>query len=237
MGELMVIVTCEHASNKIPPVYTPIISDKEVLKTHEGYDIGALSYAKILACLLSAPLFVGSFSRLLVDVNRSPSNRHLFSRYTMQCSAAEKKAIVQKYYEPFRQKVFAAVDHELKQGHRVLHLSCHSFTPQLGRQIRTMDLGILYDPDRMGEVEFSNQLFERLQSSTSIRIRKNAPYRGNSDGHVAYLRRHFKPDRYLGIELEINQALFVHTSPADIWKYVWLPALCREVLSICNGYQ
>ncbi len=232
-----VIVTCEHASNRVPKAYSHLIYDKTVLNTHEGYDIGGLSYAQILGGLLRASIFVGSYSRLIVDLNRSLSNRHLFSRYTSRCSKAEKNSIIKEYYEPFRQKVAAAAASELRQGHTVLHLSCHTFTPQLGKQIRNMDLGILYDPNREGEVTFSNQLFQRLQSSTSMHVRRNAPYRGDSDGHVAYLRTQFASDQYIGIELEVNQALFTQPALLPLWRHVWLPSLCREVILICKGQQ
>ena len=40
----------------------------------------------------------------------------------------------------------------------------------------------------------------------ALRVRRNYPYTGKSDGLTAYLRRRFDADRYLGIELEINQA-------------------------------
>ena len=37
-------------------------------------------------------------------------------------------------------------------------------------------------------------------------MRRNYPYRGTSDGQVVELRRRFRDGRYLGIELELNQA-------------------------------
>jgi hypothetical protein len=38
-------------------------------------------------------------------------------------------------------------------------------------------------------------------------VRRNYPYTGKSDGFTAYLRKRFDADRYVGVELEINQAI------------------------------
>ncbi len=42
-------------------------------------------------------------------------------------------------------------------------------------------------------------------ASTDLKVRRNYPYTGKSDGFTAYLRRRFPADVYVGIELEINQ--------------------------------
>ena len=39
----------------------------------------------------------------------------------------------------------------------------------------------------------------------NLKIRRNYTYAGKSDGLTAYLRRHFRAEVYIGIELEINQ--------------------------------
>jgi hypothetical protein len=40
-----------------------------------------------------------------------------------------------------------------------------------------------------------------------LRLRRNYPYRGRSDGLTALLRRRHPDDAYAGIELEVNQAI------------------------------
>jgi predicted N-formylglutamate amidohydrolase len=81
----------------------------------------------------------------------------------------------------------------------------HSFTPVLAGEVRTCDIGLLYDPRREAEGKFAEAwrkgLAERLPG---FRIRKNYPYRGAADGFTTYLRKQF-PRSYLGIELELNQ--------------------------------
>ena len=51
-----------------------------------------------------------------------------------------------------------------------------------------------------------------LQQAMDRRVRRNYPYRGAADGLTTALRRLFKPKDYLGLEIEINQALLASVS-------------------------
>jgi predicted N-formylglutamate amidohydrolase len=91
---------------------------------------------------------------------------------------------------------------------RIIHVAVHSFTPELDGEVRNADVGLLYDPKRKGEVEICRRWASILrQRDPGIRLRMNYPYRGNADGLTTWLRRKHPASRYLGIELEINQAL------------------------------
>jgi predicted N-formylglutamate amidohydrolase len=223
------IITCEHASNRLPPSYS--ISDSTLLETHEGYDIGALFYAAQLHASLKAPLFQGQYSRLLIDLNRSVSNRKIFSSYLHPLNKKERLERILQYYDPFRARVCEAIETFIKQGKTVLHISCHTFCPILKGQERRCDIGILYDPKRSLERAFAIDLRKKLGETSSMRLRLNAPYRGVSDGHVTSLRKKFAPHRYVGIELEINQNLF--TEPICSTQ-VWITSLCREIALLCH---
>jgi predicted N-formylglutamate amidohydrolase len=108
----------------------------------------------------------------------------------------------------------------------VLHLSVHSFTPKLNGEVRNADVGILYDPRRLAEREVCTRWKGTLLALTATshdngyklqsdcRIRMNYPYRGASDGLTTALRRVFPARDYLGIELEVNQALLADRGAA-----------------------
>jgi predicted N-formylglutamate amidohydrolase len=139
-----VIVTCEHASRRVPSRYRALFRGQEtVLKTHRGFDLGALRLARELATTLEAPLFAGSISRLLIDLNRSLHHVKLYSAITRVCpeSAAN-------YYLPYRNAVENWIARRARRGRTVLHLSVHSFMPVLDGKVRHADIGLLYDPRR-----------------------------------------------------------------------------------------
>jgi predicted N-formylglutamate amidohydrolase len=214
-----IILSCEHGGYRIPAAYRPLFAgQEELLATHRGYDIGILPFARFLARELKAPLHAAQVSRLLVDLNRSRRSPTLFSEVTRQLPAGEREAILLRYYDPYREAATQAVAEGLRNG-RVLHLSIHSFTPELRGVVRGTDIGLLFAPARPAEAEFCRcwqAAINRLDPA--LRVRRNYPYRGVSDCLVTTLRRHFRDERYLGVEIEVNQKL--PQGEAGLWHRV-----------------
>lgn len=209
MNQLQVFISCEHGGNRVPEKYQPLFSDyAALLETHRGYDIGILSFAELLAAGFNAPLISADVTRLLVDLNRSRGSRTLFSEITRHLPAAEKEKILALYHAPYRRAAEDIVAGILASDLQVLHLSIHSFTPALNGQKRNADVGLLYDPKRAAEKSFCLSWLDALRKSAPLlRIRRNYPYRGNADALVTTLRHKFPAEKYLGVELEINQQL------------------------------
>jgi len=207
-----VLITCEHGGNRIPPRYRPLFAGFEaLLHTHRGYDPGALGLARELAEALAAPLFFSTTSRLLIDLNRSVGHPSLYSEATRSAPVAVRREILEKHYLPYRDEVEAHIAAAIARGSRVIHLASHSFTPVLDGEVRNADIGLLYDPARPGEVELCRRWQARLQAQArELKVRRNYPYTGRSDGFTAYLRRRFPAGVYVGIELEINQKHVLH---------------------------
>jgi predicted N-formylglutamate amidohydrolase len=227
------ILTCEHASNVIPARFVELFAKKgALLETHRGYDIGARHYAMAIARALECPLVCGHFTRLLVDLNRSSDSSQVFSPITKDLDQSTRREILSRYYTPFRTKVRQLVEQKVSSGVCVIHISCHTFTPILGKSERKMDLGVLYDPHRVFEKSIAKTIRQKLKAETSMCVRCNAPYRGASDGHVTGLRKLFSPDQYVGIELEVNQALYVPIK-SQLWQDAWLPILV-EILRVLS---
>jgi predicted N-formylglutamate amidohydrolase len=82
----------------------------------------------------------------------------------------------------------------------------HSFTPVLHGNVRTADMGLLYDPLRKSEAAFCVLWQMALRKlGPDLKVRRNYPYLGTADGLTAYLRDCFPDSSYLGVELEVNQ--------------------------------
>ncbi|MEG2140998.1 MAG: N-formylglutamate amidohydrolase, partial [Bilophila sp.] len=182
---------------------------EKTLDTHRAFDAGASTIAHLLAQRWNVPLFCGTVSRLVCDLNRSEHSASLWSDWTRDLPAARHKAILTRWYQPYRTAVSEAIAHalqELNAGQRVLHLSLHSFTPIWKGEERTTDLGLLYDPSRQPEKTLALALQTALHEQLpTARIRRNAPYRGTADGLTTTLRKHYPASHYLGFELECNQ--------------------------------
>jgi predicted N-formylglutamate amidohydrolase len=101
----------------------------------------------------------------------------------------------------------------------VIHISCHSFAPEMDGKPRDADIGLLYDPGRPAEAGLCRRWRIALKEyAAALRARMNYPYTGRADGFTVYLRRRFPAANYLGIELEINQK-HVHEGAAH-WRTV-----------------
>jgi predicted N-formylglutamate amidohydrolase len=202
-----VLITCEHGGNRIPARYGPLFRGaRDLLDSHRGFDAGALTMAKALAAALEAPLVFSTVSRLLVDLNRSIGHGRFHLDAVRDAGADVCEAIVARYYRPYRAEASRYVEDAIAQRRRVIHLSSHSFTPVLDGDVRTADVGLLYDPSRQGEVALCERWQAALQASAPhLKARRNYPYAGNGDGLTRELRRRFSPSAYVGIELESNQ--------------------------------
>ncbi|WP_138434797.1 N-formylglutamate amidohydrolase [Winogradskyella algicola] len=201
---MKLVLTCEHGGNVIPKAYAKQFTDREILKTHRGFDLGALDLFEYLEPLAEAS-FYNINSRLLIELNRSLIHKQLFSEFTTPLSRAEKNNIIKTYYLPYRTAVEHKIANLIASNNKVVHLSIHSFTPKLNGDIRNCDVGLLYDSRKKEEQEFCSHFkTEILNYNSDLNVRFNYPYLGKADGFTTFLRKQF-PKNYLGIEIEVNQ--------------------------------
>ncbi len=230
------VITCEHGGNGIPARYRGLFRAQQgLLDSHRGYDPGALVMARALAAAFEAPLVASTVSRLLVDLNRSVGHPHLHAEPVRRLPAQARRQILSDYYQPYRAQAERFVMQAIADHGRVIHLSSHSFTPELDGKVRTADIGLLYDPVRPGEAD----LCERWKASLAIcapdlTVRRNYPYAGKGDGLTAWFRRRLSPAAYVGVELELNQKHVV--SAGRHWaamRKVIVESLRRTLASGC----
>lgn len=205
----VILLTCEHAGNVVPPAYQPLFRGRrDVLKTHRGVDIGILPVAQSMANGLSAPLLIATVTRLLVDLNRDEANPKAFSEFTRRLPAETRQKILRRYHRPFRKRFYTMVSDQIAKDRTVLHLSIHSFTPEFNGKVRGFPFGLLFDHRRPRErtvcEQWRHSLRERRPNDRAL---LNRPYTGATDGHTTALRKLFPRAKYLGIEVEVNQAM------------------------------
>lgn len=231
-----VLFTNEHGGNRIPRKYAArFVGHQELLQTHRGWDPGTLQTATYFHQQQPSQMFASQTSRLLIDLNRSETHPSLFSKLVPPPSDSHRTELLESYYRPWRQEVAQWISNQVQSKHFVWHVSFHSFTPVLDGEVRTAEIGLLYDPARGPEREFCHlwrmSLRERFPG---FRVRMNYPYRGIADGHTTALRKQFTAKQYAGIELEVNQQLF-QQPPRDVKRLIaglyesWNLALLQTV--------
>lgn len=209
MTDWPLVFTCEHGGNRVPAALRPLFPPTDaVFASHRGWDPGALAIAQALARRFSAPLVCATVSRLVVDPNRSAENPGLFSKWTGALPARARRDILERYWQPHREAVDAALDAMTRERGRVVHLGLHSFTPVLRGERRPLEIGLLYDPRRPTERAVARALQARISAiEPGWRVRMNQPYRGTDDGLTTAERRRRADAEYAGVEIEVNQKL------------------------------
>ena len=203
------VLSCEHATPEIPSAYRHLFEGAgNVLESHLGWDPGACEAALYLRDHFRCFLALGEATRLLVELNRSLHHPQLWSTYSSQLSWVRKEQVLRLYYHPYRERVQAALRSHLVRFPKAIHLSVHSLTPYLDGQHRDFDVALLFDPTRLAEVELCRIWADEMQArNAKLRVVENTPYKGTDDGFTTSLRQVFPAARYLGIEIEFNQAL------------------------------
>jgi predicted N-formylglutamate amidohydrolase len=201
------LVTCEHASAALPEGVELGVAP-HVLETHVSYDRGAREIACALAPELGAPLHLGRYSRLLVDLNRREHNPAAIVAESygiavpMNATLDEgaRAARLATFHRPYRD---AARDdaRRLAASGGCLHLSVHSFDPSLDPARRAFDAGVLFDPSREPERTIARSIAEGL-AARGDSVRENEPYRGTPEGLTSWLRDQLPAERYVGLEIE-----------------------------------
>ncbi len=207
------VLSCEHASWGLPPDVELGVSH-DILTSQASWDHGALAIATALAEAVGSPVHAGSFSRMFVDLNRAadhpdvvpaisygaevPGNAHL--------TLADRAARIARFHAPYWNAIRHDVAARLVDRGGVLHLSSHSFAPELDPANRGFDCGVLYDPAHAFEAELAEQLLAALHSA-GLEVRANEPYSGVGPAVCTSLRGEFAGQRYAGIELETSHAV------------------------------
>jgi predicted N-formylglutamate amidohydrolase len=212
---IQLVLTCEHGGADIPRRYAALFGSREAraaLETHRGSDLGALAVARKLARSLEAPLVYTTISRLLIDANRSEHHPRALSEWSRALAPLERQSLI-AMHRTHRASVRQTIAQRLGTGARVLHVAVHSFTPVLDGEARNADIGLLYDPSRPLEATLCRKWQALL--GEAVRVRRNYPYRGTTDGLTTALRRSFPSSRYAGVELELGQGLLLRSRAAE----------------------
>ena len=214
------MVSVEHASARVPKEFDDLGLPESWFDTHHAFDPGAPAVGRMLSRALSAPLFLGRYTRLLVDLNRSSFHPRVLPRTTGShritvnegLSRTARRARLDRYWLPYRTEVGDALDAAGRDG-AALHISVHSFTPALGDDLRNNDVGLMYDPARVRERALADRLHARL-ADAGYRVRRNYPYSGKDDGFCMRMRQERATRRYTGMQIEMNQG--TANTPAQV---------------------
>ena len=155
-GRSRVILTCDHASRRIPRRLGTLGVAPADLARHIAWDIGAAAVARRLSELLDAPLILCGYSRLVVDCNRQLHEADAFVTQSEDVRIAGNEAIGQAARDARTEAIFWPYHHAVNRivsartagAATPVMVSVHSFTPVYLGVARPWDIGVLHRWDR-----------------------------------------------------------------------------------------
>lgn len=183
-----VVLTCDHASNRLPEALGTLGISAADLGSHIGWDIGAAAVARRLSELLDATLVLSGYSRLVIDCNRPPrvgtaipavsGGVRIPGNEGLDADAREARR--RAFHAPYHGAISAVLDERTRafgaSGGPVL-LSIHSFTPELYGQKRPWPISLLYGSD----ARLAHRFLEALRRDPALLVGDNEPYRVTED--------------------------------------------------------
>lgn len=215
-----ILVSIPHASPKVPPEIEAqvALTEREILHYTDLYTDQIYSISDVY-------LVQADFSRVFVDVNRAPDDiskeyekaeegvnvlttwdgRRVYQKPLGESQADE---LIKKYHDPYHQKIeeYMPEVQFLFDGHSYLPVG-PKLKPDSGKPRPDVNIGnINYSTCTREQTVFVRDFFQDLGYTVAI----NFPYAGKYIlGHHCH-RRHIPPFLVPGMQLELNQALYVH---------------------------
>lgn len=234
-GRSPYLLTCDHASRRLPSRLGRLGLDGEALETHIAWDIGAAGVARRLADALDAFLIMTNYSRLAIDCNRPPGSADSIAARSERTEIPgnrdvpgdEMEARANALFHPYHNRIGAELDARRERGVPAVLLAVHSFTPAYRGVERPWHAGLLYGRDsRLGRV-----LLELLRAEPGLNIGDNEPY-AVSDLTDYAIPVHGERRGILHAGLEIRQDLIAGTDGQAAWAARLAPLLEKALLKL-----
>ena len=201
------LLVCDHAGRAVPRCLGRLGLPDAAFEAHIAWDIGALALARGLAGAFGAALIHQTYSRLVIDCNRSPDHPQSIVTHGDGWTVAgnhdlgpdEKDARRRAIFDPYHARIAAELDARQSRGADTLLVCVHSFTPRLGGEARPWDVGVLH----MGDSDASTALLSLLRQESGLVVGDNEPYAMDGADHTAPFHAHRRG--LDAVELEVRQ--------------------------------
>ena len=219
-GRSPFILTCDHASNRLPKSLGALgLSDSD-LQRHIAWDIGAAALARLMAERLDAFTILQIYSRLVIDCNRSPEAEDSIARrseYTdipgnHGLSQAEREMRRAEVFMPYHDALSRELERRQSSNTPAVLVSLHSFTPVFKGVSRPWHAGLLYHRDR----RLAKAMLARLEREGGLVIGDNQPYAlGDLSDYTVPV--HGERRGILHVEIEVRQDLIAEAAGQGEW--------------------
>jgi len=180
-GTSPIVLVCDHASNRVPARLHRLGLNDEQLQSHIAWDPGAAALARKLSARLDATLVLSNYSRLVIDLNRTPGHVQSIPAISAGIEVPGNSDITElealrrrrSLFDPYQQAIASVLGR--RDTDEIRLLSIHSFTPNLNGENRLWSIGVCYDQS----VEWARKMLTGLSTRLDTEedpIGDNEPY-------------------------------------------------------------
>ena len=177
-GASRIVLTCEHASARVPRRLGDLGISEVERHRHIGWDIGAAVVARRLAELIDAPLILSGYSRLVIDCNRTPGTPPSILTISEATAvpgnegvdAAEAAGRAEAYFWPYHEALHDLI--EQRMATVPVQVAVHSFTPVFHGEQRPWDIGLTHRHDS----RLTTLMIPEFEAEQTLCIGENKPY-------------------------------------------------------------
>jgi predicted N-formylglutamate amidohydrolase len=213
-------LTADHAGRLLPRRLGDLGVSAAELQRHIAWDIGIAGVSRRLADRLDAFLILQTYSRLVIDCNRSPevdSSICVMSERTeipgnRELSPAERASRIAEIFEPYHRHIVAELDRRRAEGRPTVLIAMHSFTPVFKGVARPWHIGVLYNRDP----GFAHILRDLLEAEGDLAVGDNEPYFISDESDYG-IPVHGERRGIPHVELEIRQDLIADALGQEAW--------------------
>ncbi len=224
-----ILLTCEHAGRRIPSELNGLGLAEDEIQRHIGWDIGAEGVCRELRIATGSALFLGRYSRLVVDLNRPRQS----SECVIECSDGTeipgnlgltefaRSQRIRKYHTPFHRKLHETID--VIRPSAIIPI--HTFTPILRSdgKPRPWHCAVLYSQ----ATTLGKNCIEFLSSIQGIVVGENTPYKIEPESDYT-VPIHADRQNIPSVLIEIRQDLVSDSSGQRRWA-----AMLAEMIAEC----
>ncbi len=227
-GKAPLLLVADHASREIPQVFQQLGLDAASLDLHIAWDIGSADLARGLADLLDAPLILGGYSRLVIDLNRQPDDATAFPPISdgvvipgnAIVDEPQKSMRIETFFQPYHAAISERLDHLQAAGVTPALLSIHTCTPVFNGLQRPWQIGVMWDKDP----RIAIPMMQQLRQMEGLCIGDNQPYSGRHP-HDFTIDFHAERRGIPHVGIEVRQDLVSDAAGALKWAEILAAAL------------
>jgi len=238
-GAASLVIVSDHASRRTPKALANLGLGREHFDRHIAYDIGSALITRCLADRLGARAILATYSRLVVDLNRDPTEPGCIPCVSdkteipanLDLTACDRDQRIATFHTPYHN----AINHEIqaltnRDGRPPVVFSIHSFTPSFNGEDRLWDVGVLWNTDP----RMPTALLEHLRRWEGLHVGDNEPYSGRD---LAYtIDTHGTDKGIANCAVEIRQDHCGTPEEASHWADIFADAL-RHILNQENLHE